>query len=78
MIMERDSIQSIGNLQIGDRFCFQADRKKGIVCEVRQKTDDYVLYVKGDLRGIFQKRNDTKVVFLRTLKLAHDLKSLEY
>jgi hypothetical protein len=61
--MERDSIQNIGNLQIGDRFCFPGDRKKGIVCELTIKEGWWMYYKKGD--WIVHAGSDKKLIFLR-------------
>lgn len=62
--MERESIQNIGDLKIGDRFCFERDRKKGIVSEVTSKTRFSVQYKKEFGRGscVLYK----EVVFLRS------------
>lgn len=69
--MERDSITHIGNLKIGDRFCFPADRKKGIVCEVTKKRGYITTYTKNGFNckcSNFYK----EVIFLRSQEVVEN------
>jgi hypothetical protein len=69
MIMERNSIQIIGDLKEGDRFCFPGDFKKGNpVYEVTSVGSRNVMY-KDDGRYFGSKPLDHKVIFLRSTAL---------
>ena len=63
--MERGSAQILGDLKVGDRFCFIADRKKEVVSVITHKKGFFTHYVKRGRTGVtsdFYKQ----VIFLRS------------
>ena len=63
--MERNSIQNLGDLKVGDRFCFMGNRKKEIVSVITHKKGFFTHYAKSGRTGVtsdFYKQ----VIFLRS------------
>jgi hypothetical protein len=65
--MDRGSIQSIGLLKVGDRFCFIKERHKEIACEIISNAGRTIMYQRSDKTYLLKARDtEEKVIFLRS------------
>jgi hypothetical protein len=65
--MQQNSLQPIGNLIIGDRFCFPKERKREIVCEIKQIDPKFIRYSRDGSVDVYTKDRKQEVIYLRSI-----------